>query len=228
MVEAQGKKSAAAQEFVPVKEVRGGIMIMKDGTLVGVLLASSVNFALKSGDEQDAIIAQFQNFLNSLDFSVQFFIQSRKLDIRPYLALLEDRLKAQLEDLMKIQIREYIEFIKLFTERANIMSKHFFVVVPYVPPLIDVQKTVKKKLFGGENLSAAEEKEKGFEEHKTQLEQRMSIVQQGLIRTGIRSIPLGTEEVIELLYKEFNPGELEKPIALGNEQTDGAIRGTRN
>ncbi len=221
------KKSAAAQDFVPIKEVRGGIMLMKDGSLVGALLASSVNFALKSGDEQDAIIAQFQNFLNSLDFSVQFFVQSRRLDIRPYLALLETRLSAQVEDLMQIQIREYIEFIKLFTDRANIMSKHFFVIVPYTPPIIDVQKAIKKRFFGGEDLSASEEKEKGFEEHKTQLEQRLSIVQQGLVRCGIRSVPLGTEEVIELLYKEFNPGELEKPIALSNEQTEGAVRGTR-
>lgn len=219
------KKTAAAQEFVPIKEVRGGIMVLKDNTLVGVLLASSLNFALKSGDEQNAITAQFQSFLNGLDFTIQIFVQSRRLDIRPYIALLEDRLRVQVEDLMKIQIREYIEFVKLFTERADIMSKRFFVVVPYTPPIVDVKKTIKKKFFSSGDLTAREEKEQGFEEYKTQLEQRMSIVQQGLIRTGIRSVPLGTEEVIELLYREFNPGELEKPISLTNEETAGAVRG---
>lgn len=81
----QKPKNKSAQEFVPIKEVRGGVMILKDGTLSGALLASSLNFALKSGDEQAAILSQFQNFLNSLDFSVQFFVQSRRLDIRPTL-----------------------------------------------------------------------------------------------------------------------------------------------
>jgi type IV secretory pathway VirB4 component len=212
---AEPKKTKAAQEFVPIKEVRGGVMILKDSTLVGVMLASSVNFALKSQDEQTAILAQFQNFLNSLDFSVQFFIQSRKLDIRPYIALLEERLRAQTEELMKIQVREYIEFIRTVTDRANIMSKHFFVVVPYTPPIVDVSKSIQSRLLGG---GASQKKESvGFEEQRSQLEQRMAVVEQGLVRTGVRTVPLGTEEAIELLYKEFNPGELEKPIALNNE-----------
>lgn len=212
------KKTKAAQDFVPIKEVRGGVMVLKDGTLVGTMLASSVNFALKSQDEQMAILSQFQNFLNSLDFSVQFFVQSRRLDIRPYIALLEERYTAQTEDLMKIQVREYIEFIRSFTERANIMSKHFFVVVPYNPPALDIKKTVQGTFLGKSELGARE-KDIGFEEHRTQLEQRMSVVEQGLVRCGVRTVPLGTEEAIELLYKEFNPGELEKPIALENGNT---------
>ncbi len=205
------QKTKAAQDFVPIKEVRGGVIVLKDSTLVGVLLASSVNFALKSGPEQEATLSQFQTFLNSLDFTIQFFVQSRRLDIRPYIALLEERLKAQTEDLMKIQVSEYIDFIKTFTERSNIMTKHFFVVIPYTPPLVDIGKTFETKLFGKSSLSARES-QIGFEEQRTQLEQRMGVVEQGLIRCGIRTVPLGTEEVIELLYKEFNPGELEKPI----------------
>lgn len=208
---AEKKKTKAAQDFVPVKEVRGGVIVLKDQGLVGVMLASSLNFALKSPDEQSAILAQFQAFLNSLDFSIQFFVQSRRLDIRPYIALLEERLKAQTEDLMKIQVTEYIEFVRSFTERSNIMTKHFFVVIPYTPPIVDVTKVVQERIFGKENL-AAKAKDIGFEEQRTQLEQRMGVVEQGLVRCGIRTAPLGTEEVIELLYKEFNPGELEKPI----------------
>ncbi len=212
MAEQKKQKSVAAQEFVPIKEVRGGVMMLKDGSLCGVLLASSVNFALKSAEEQTATLAQFQSFLNSLDFSVQFFIQSRKLDIRPYVVLLEERLKAQTDDLMKIQVREYLSFVKTFTERANIMSKHFFIVVPYSPAVLDVKKTIETRFFGKTDLSS-QRKDSGFEENRTQLEQRMAVVEQGLVRCGIRTIPLGTEEVIELLYKEFNPGELEKPIS---------------
>ncbi|MFA6095627.1 MAG: hypothetical protein WC767_02180, partial [Candidatus Paceibacterota bacterium] len=124
------------QEFVPIKEIRQGVIVLKDGSLRAVVIASSLNFALKSADEQQSIIYQFQNFINSLDFSIQIFIQSRKLDIRPYIALLEGRLKEQVDDLMKIQTREYIEFVKNFTENSNIMTKTFFVVVPYSPPMM--------------------------------------------------------------------------------------------
>src|SRR5271163_450727 len=99
-------KSQATQAFVPLKEVRDGVVILKDGSLRALLMASSINLALKAADEQQAIIAQFQNFLNSLEFTVQFFVESRDLDIRPYIALLEDRYAQELDDLMKIQIRE--------------------------------------------------------------------------------------------------------------------------
>lgn len=209
------QKAAATQEFVPIKEVRDGIVILKDGSMRALLMASSINLALKSTDEQSAIIAQFQNFLNSLEFTVQFFVESRDLDIRPYIALLEERLAAELDDLMKIQIREYIAFIKDFTERANIMSKNFFIVVPYDPALIARGSSITESLgalLPGKTTTAATLTDEQFEQYRTQLEQRISVVEQGLVRTGVRIVTLGTEEVIELFYKLFNPGELEKPL----------------
>ena len=201
----------ASQEFVPVREVRDGIVILKDGSLRSVLLTSSVNFALKSADEQQSLLFQFQNFLNALDFPVQIFIQSRKLDIRPYIALLEEKYKDQSNDLLRIQTREYIEFIKKFTESTNIMSKNFFVVVSYTPAIIKTTKNPVGALLGRTegNLSTQD-----FEESRTQLEQRIAVVEQGLVRIGVRVAELGTEEVIELLYKLFNPGELDKPVSL--------------
>ncbi len=212
----QKVKSRATQEFVPIKEVRNGIVILKDGSLRSLLMASSINLALKSGDEQAAIIGQFQNFLNSLEFPVQFFIESRDLDIRPYVALLEERYVAELDDLMKIQIREYIVFIKDFTERANIMTKNFFIVVPYDPSLIArggglsaISSLVSPNKSGTATLT-----DEQFEQYRTQLEQRISSIEQGLVRTGVRVVKLGTEEVIELFYKLFNPGELEKPLQI--------------
>lgn len=201
---------APSQEFVPIKEVRDGIVVLKDNSLRALLIASSLNFALKSADEQTAILSQFQNFLNSLDFSVQIFIQSRELDIRPYVALLEARYAEQTNDLLKIQIREYIEFVKNFTQAANIMTKNFFVVIPYSPPVLALSKGVLPALpIGGRKENGTGE---SFEESRTQLEQRVSVVEQGLVRTGVRVAQLGTEESIELFYKLFNPGELEKPI----------------
>ena len=203
---------------MPVSEVRDGVVALKDGTMRAILLASSINFALKSEDEQTAFIIQFQNFLNSLDFSVQIFVQSRMLDIRPYIATLEVAYKAQLDDLMRVQIREYIEFVKSFTEAANIMSKNFFVVIPYSPTMLNTKGGIAGFMPSfGKKQNTQEEDKKTFEEHVSQLEQRISIVQQGLVRTGVRTVQLGTEEVIELLYKMFNPGEDSKPMPI-NEQ----------
>jgi len=211
-IASKGKVNArSTQDFVPIAEVRDGIVQLKDGGLRAVLLASSINFALKSEDEQTAFTVQFQNFLNSLDFSVQIFVQSRMLDIRPYVATLEAQYKQQLDDLMRVQIREYIEFIKSFTEAANIMTKNFFVVVPYAPAVITKKNGPASYLPFGKSKTA-EEVNRTFEEQVTQLEQRISIVQQGLVRTGVRTVQLGTEEAIELLYKMFNPGEDGKPM----------------
>jgi hypothetical protein len=213
----QKVKAQATQDFVPIKEVRDGIVILKDGSLRALLMASSINLALKSRDEQEAVIGQFQNFLNSLEFSVQFFIESRDLDIRPYVALLEERYAAQLDDLMKIQIREYIAFIKDFTSRSNIMSKNFFIVVPYDPALIARGVgigTAIGALLANKEAAAATVSDQQFEEYRTQLEQRVAVIEQGMVRTGVRVAPLGTEEVIELFYKLFYPGELEKPLQI--------------
>jgi len=205
-------KAQATQDFVPIKEVRDGIIILKDGSLRVLLMASSINLALKSQDEQQAIIGQFQNFLNSLEFTVQFAVESRELDIRPYIALLQDRYAQELDDLMKIQIREYMAFIKDFTERANIMTKNFFIVVPYDPALINRGGGVLGSLFPSSASGAGALNDEQFEQYRTQLEQRVSVIEQGLVRTGVRVVKLGTEEVIELFYKLFNPGELEKPL----------------
>ena len=159
------------------------------------------------------ILLQFQDFLNSLDFSVEIVIQSRKLDIRPYIALLEEQGKAQTNNLMKIQVREYIEFIKSFTENTNIMTKNFFIVVPYSPAILTTsQSSITSRLGFGTKSERAAATEASFDENRSQLEERLSVVEQGLIRTGIRVAHLGTEEVIELFYRAFNPGETEKPL----------------
>jgi type IV secretory pathway VirB4 component len=203
------------QSFVPVESVEGGAVVMKDGSLRAIVMTSTVNFALKSADEQMAILAQFQHFLNGLDFSIQIFIQSRRLDIRPYLAVLEERHAEQTSSILKLQTREYIEFIKNFTENSEIMTKAFFIVVPYSGSVI-----TRNKGFGGlfsRGRSAPDTAKEGrvaIEEMQTQLDQRVSVVEQGMSRVGLRTIRLGTEEIVELLYKMLNPGELDKPIKL--------------
>ncbi len=210
-------QARATQDFVPIKEVRDGVVVLKDGGLRSVVLANSVNLSLKSEDEQKATIMQFQNFLNTLDFSVQIVVQSRKLDIRPYLLLLENRMKVQNEPLLKVQTREYMEFIKNFTETVNIMTKTFFVVVPYTPKEFSADTGMLKGIFSRKNreeVKAAAAAD--FEEKRSQLEQRVAVISQGLASAGIKSVELGTEEIVEVFYKVFNPGEIEGKIDLTN------------
>jgi hypothetical protein len=206
------ESNKATQTIVPIREVRNGIVVLKDGSMRALLMTSSVNFALKSADEQDSIIFQFQQFLNSLNFSVQIFVQSRRLDIRPYIATLESREKEQINDLMRIQVKEYIEFIKAFTERTNIMTKTFYIVVPYTPPILNLGSNKKGGLFNKNDGKQTAGNREIFEEASTQLEQRIAVVQQGITRAGVRAVQLGTEEAIEVFYRLFNPGDVEKPI----------------
>ncbi len=206
------RASGATQQFVPVREIRNGTVVLKDGSYRGILICSSVNFGLKSADEQRGIILGFQNFLNTLDFSVQIVVNSRKMDLRPYLALLEKKMPEQRTELLRIQLREYLEFIRSFAEGANIMTKSFYVVVPYAPHLDAIGAATG--FFSAGKRHAGAPGEADFEEDRVQLEQRLALVAEGLAGTGVRAVPLDTEETIELLYRSFNPGELENPIRL--------------
>src|SRR3989344_996566 len=206
------KPASATQQFVPIKEIRNGIVVLKDGSYRGILICSSINFGLKSADEQHAITLGFQNFLNTLDFSIQIVVNSRKMDLRPYLALLEEKAPGQKTELMRIQLHEYIEFVRSFTDQANIMTKSFYIVVSYVPRVTTASAIGFLRHDSAVVKSASAEA--SFEEDRAQLEQRLSLVVNGLAGTGVRAAVLGTEEVIELLYRSFNPGELENPIRL--------------
>lgn len=198
-------QTAATQAFVPLKEVRDNIAVLRDGSLRAIIMASSINFALKSHDEQTAILAQFQSFLNTLDFSIQIVVESRRLNINPYLELLASKEEAQDNDLMRVQLREYIEFIRTFTTEVDIMVKSFFVVVPYSPIAVNLEKSLNTLISRQKAPTVSTEMR--FEENRTQLEQRVSVVESGLSRLGVRTIPLGTDEIIELFYHLFNPGE---------------------
>ncbi|MDE2021677.1 MAG: hypothetical protein KGI71_02015 [Patescibacteria group bacterium] len=206
--------TGATQQFVPVKEIRNGIVVLKDGGYRGILICSSINFGLKSADEQHAIILGFQNFLNTLDFSIQIVVNSRRMDLRPYLALLAEKMPGQKTELMRIQLREYIQFVSSFADQKNIMTKSFYVVVPYAPR---VSAASAVSFLHHNSTAKADATASSFEEDSAQLEQRLVLVASGLASTGVRAAPLGTEEVIELLYRSFNPGERENPIRLDNE-----------
>jgi len=197
--------NAASQEFVAIRDIKDGIVILKNGQLCKVLLASSVNFALKSQDEQRAILFQFQNFLNTLDFSLQIYVQSRRLNIEPYLTMLGGLEGKQDNDLMRIQLREYIDFIRAFVTDVDVMSKNFFVIVPYTAAKINLSKSLGG-IFSQGRMKI--ESETTLEEQRLQLEQRQAVVEQGLNRIGVRTIALQTDELVELFYHIYNPGDM--------------------
>jgi type IV secretory pathway VirB4 component len=199
------KTSKTTQNFVPIRDIKQNVVILKDGKMCSILLASSINFALKSLDEQRAILGQFQTFLNTLDFSIQFYIQSRRLDIEPYLEQLREREPEQDNDLMRIQLREYMGFIKTFTTEVDVMSKSFFIVVPYTPGVLNTSGGISAMFSQKKTKTSTDEK---FEEHRLQLEQRASLVEQGLNRIGVRTIALEDEALVELYYHIFNPSDI--------------------
>lgn len=209
-------QNTSTQNFVPVRDIKDGVVILKNGQLCMVMLASSINFALKSTDEQEAILHQFQSFLNTIDFSLQIYVQSRRLDIRPYMEQLRQREDKQDNELMRIQLREYMQFIQTFTKEVDVMSKNFFVVVPYNPTPVDIKSDLTSFLSKSKDTTHTE---KRFAEHRLQLEQRMTVVEQGLNRIGVRTATLQNDELVELFYHIFNPEDVNAQIPGSSAQS---------
>lgn len=213
--EALGK---AAQEFVDIAEIKDGVAVLKNGSLRAVLMVSSINFDLKSSQEQEAIVAAYQNFLNSLDFPIQILMSSRKLDIKPYLELLDEKEKIQENELLRFQINEYRDFVKNLVGTANIMAKKFFIVIPFALTEAKREGFLNRIRLALNPRQVMAEKKMEFENYKNQLWQRVDHVMAGLQGTGIRMAPLNTEELIELYYNAYNPGVLENTEMVKTEE----------
>ena len=199
-------KGDASQKFVPIKTIHDGVVELDDGSYVEILITNSLNLALKSSDEQAAIVSQFQNFFNSLDFSLQIFAKSRRANIDGYLASLQDRVKFIDGELLKLQTIEYIDYIKNFVSEVNIMEKQFFVIVPYTPAITGSKSVGSITSMLSSTKSSVGENLSDLGKIKQQLEERVSVVTSGLSRCGLKLKRLETEEVIELFYGLFNPG----------------------
>lgn len=199
----------SAQQFLAVETIRDNTVILKNGGLRVILMCSSINFALKAAEEQDAITFQYQNFLNSLDFSLQLLIHSRRFNIAPYLESLKERQAEESNELLKIQITEYMEFIRTFVNMTNIMSKTFYAIVPFDEAIIE-KGGVLNKITSALGMKSGTQAGDPFEVKKTQAWQRVDTVIEGLRRFGVRAAPLETEELIELFYGLYNPTEFEK------------------
>lgn len=197
------------QQFLEIAEIRDGVVILKNKALRGILMVSSINFDLKSEEEQRATIYQFQNFLNSLDFSCQIAVRSRRLNITGYFDKLKELAEKQKNELLKVQTTEYRKFIEGLVKEGTIMRKEFLVTTPFtLSEAIGVSKGLlksvisKKKDFFGLG-------EENFERCRNQLWQRMEFIAIGLRRCGLTAIPLTTPELIELFWSLYHPKESE-------------------
>lgn len=199
---------SSTQSVIPVSEIRDGVIVQKSGKMNSILLVSSTNFGLKSTEEQQAILMNFGQFLNSLEIDIQIFVQSRKFNINPYTDYVSVFLDKQVNELVQIQVREYISFIKSFVEKTDVISKTFFLVISYTPT---ISKKKGGSIFGFFSKKSIQEEIKTFQNQRTQIAQRTSFIQQGLQSVGLRSSPLSSEGLIDVLYKSFNPGDTQSP-----------------
>lgn len=196
---------SSTQQLLEVEKIKEGVVILRNKALRGILMVSSQNFALKSEEEQKATIYQFQNFLNSLDFSLEIVIQSRRLNMTGYLDKLKDLEAKEKNELLKLQIGEYEKFIKELIAGGAIMSKSFFIVVPFV------FAELPRLTLGGDKVKKTKKalSEEKFQRAKNQLWQRMEFVSLGLRRCGLQCAPLNTVELIELFWSLYHPEEAE-------------------
>ena len=215
-----GKSST--QKHVPIFEIKDNVVIMKDGTLRSVILTSSINFMLKSEEEQTASIQSYVSFLNSFNFPVQIVVQSRRLNIDPYLEELHDIEREQTNQLLRQQTRTYRSYVEQLIELGNIMTKRFFVVVPY-NPLSDNPKSFWERL--GEAFKASQFlrlSQKRFDSRKKDLASRVDVIMSGLGNMSLNPIVLNTQQLIELYRESYNIGisERQKLIEINKLQIE--------
>jgi hypothetical protein len=200
LIPQQTKPTVSAQSFLPIKEIKDGIVVLKNGTLRTVIMVKASGFDLKSETEQEAIINSFEGFINSLSFSVQILMRSKKVDLGPYLETLRKRSQEEENELLRIQTVDYVDFVTSLTENYNIMSKSFYVMVPHNPG--GFRKTsFWENIFGSSKIGPVG----NFEREKVALLEKTNIITGELQGIGLRTIQLNTQELIELFYSIYNP-----------------------
>lgn len=204
--QSKAKSASPSQRFIEIEDIRDDIVILKNGGLRAICIASSLNFELKGSDEQEALVGRFQGFLNSLDFSLQILINSRKLNIAPYLEELKELSRTQENELLHAQTIEYIDFIQKFIELTDVMNKSFYIIVPYNPIGVQKEKIFDKIKFLIKPQKATKKiSPEKFEEYKDQIMQRVNHIINGLSSMEIKVTLLNTQQLIRLFYEFYNP-----------------------
>ncbi len=202
---AGSKPTASTKHYLDIAEIKEDVVVLKDGTMRAVLLCASINFALKSDDEQQAIIQAYMQFLNALEYPVQIVIQSRRLNIDPYLETLKKSEHDQTNDLLRAQISEYRTFIAEMVKLGDIMSKRFYMIVPF-DPLSNKRKgwfaRMQETLTPAMTVKIQDER---FRARKEDLAQRVNQIVSLLGSMGVTCAVLDTQSLIELYYTVYNP-----------------------
>ena len=199
------KPGKPTQRYLDVAEIRDGVVVMKDGTLRSVIMVSSVNFALKSQDEQQAMIQAYMQFLNGIEYPIQIVIQSRKMNIDSYIEALDKQEKEIPNELLRSQIVDYRSFIQDLVELGEIMQKRFYLVVPYDPTTDKKQNFFTRLASAIAPASIISLSKKQFEDRRDTLQQRVGIIQGSLSGMSLQSVVLDTQSLIELYYTSYNP-----------------------
>ncbi len=216
------KPGPATQRYLDIAEIRDDMVIMNDGTVRSVLLVSSINFALKSEDEQEAIISAYVTFLNGLDYPIQVVIQSRRMNIDAYIAALGEQQKKTENELLRTQIVDYTAFVSQLVELGHIMQKRFYVVLPYDPLTNKKRGFFQRLSMVLSPAAAAKLNEKQLEDRREQLGRRTNMASGNLLSMGLQTARLDTQGLIELYYDAYNPDlfEAERMGDMANIRTE--------
>ena len=194
--------------FVEINEIRDSVVVLREGQMRGILAVSSANFALKSSQEQEVIIGTFQGVLNSLEFPIQILVQSRRLDLTPYIEKLKELEDKQTNDLLRVKMQEYVEYIKQMLYEVNIMNKDFYVIVGYEP--ISLKDGLFGRFFRALNPTRLiKQKQEDFIRDRKLLMGRVDQIAARIGGLGLKIDLLNTEQIIALLYNSYNPDTLE-------------------
>lgn len=198
------------QNSLLISEIRDGMAIMNDGSFRAVVACKSINFDLMSSREREGVEYSYQNFLNALYFPVQIFIRSQRVDIGPYIDRLVTIRRAQDNMLLNVLMDDYIEFIDVLSQEANIMDKSFFIVIPFFPAgdlsnVVEQGKGFFGKIFQKPQTVATKIDAAAYSKAKDEIKNRVDAVTSGLFQIGVKSVQLNTKELGELYYNVYNP-----------------------
>ena len=198
---------SATQKYVAISEIRDNVVVLNDGSIRQVVKVKPVSIELRSQKEQDTVIYQFRSFLNALKFPIQITIQSRRVDLSRYIAKLQAIGADEQNELIKVQITDYIDFIERLSSEVNIMDRSYYVIVPHNKNLgvSTTKRTWMDKILGGKKSKETVYSVEEFEELKVQLEEKTQIVTGRLETLGIQARPLESAELVELYYNVYNP-----------------------
>jgi type IV secretory pathway VirB4 component len=205
---ASRQDAVSTQALIDIASIADGVVVLRNGGVRQVVMVGGINFDLKSEEEQNLIIAGYQNFLNTLDFSIQILVHSRKLNVQKYLDMLSGRAENESNETLRNQIGEYQRFISSFVTENAIMTKNFFVVVPYDAPTLPKGVGMFSGIFGGGKKQEGENM--SLQQSVQQVRQRTDHVVQALQGVGLNGIPLNDEELAELFYNLYNPAAIER------------------